>query len=148
VGARGAGSVVYVVENPALLAEAAARGWTGPPLVCSSGRPTVAVVTLLRQLGGAGAALAQHADFDWAGVAITTWLAERAGTTPWCMSADAYLAAAAGGRAHLPLSGRAVPTPWDPRLAGAMERAGVAVHEEELRADLLERMSARSPPTG
>ena len=28
-----AGGVAYVVENPALLSEAASQGWTGPPLV-------------------------------------------------------------------------------------------------------------------
>ena len=44
-------AVAHVVENPSLLAEAVGRRWAGPPLVCSSGRPTMAVVTLLRQLG-------------------------------------------------------------------------------------------------
>src|SRR5690606_18264116 len=29
-----------VFENPSLIAEAAAQGWDGPPLICSSGRPT------------------------------------------------------------------------------------------------------------
>jgi uncharacterized protein (TIGR02679 family) len=78
-------SCVYVFENPSVIAEAARRRWSGPPLICSSGRPTVAVVTLLRQLGGAGATLYQHADLDPTGLAITDWLRERAGTTPWQM---------------------------------------------------------------
>jgi hypothetical protein len=33
----GAGSDVFVFENPSILAEAAARGWAEPPLVCTSG---------------------------------------------------------------------------------------------------------------
>ena len=44
-----ASEVTYVVENPSLLSHAAAEMWTGAPIICSSGRPTVAVVTLIRQ---------------------------------------------------------------------------------------------------
>ena len=129
---------VYVVENPALLAEAAHLRWTGPPLVCSSGRPTVAVVTLLRQLGQAGARLYQHADFDPAGVAITAWLTERAGTTPWRMNSEDYLAAVTSNREDgIAISGVIPDTPWDPRLCEAMKKEAVAVYEEELRGDLL-----------
>ncbi len=132
--------VVYVVENPSLVAEAARTGWAGPPLVCSSGRPTVAVVTLLRQLGAGGSQLFQHADFDPVGLAITAWLAEHAGTTPWRMSADDYEAAVAA-RPRPAAPPRAVPaTPWDPRLGGLMEDEGWVVYEEELRAMLLEAM--------
>ena len=44
-----AGTTAYVVENPSLVAEAARISWSGrPPLICSAGRPTVAVVTMLR----------------------------------------------------------------------------------------------------
>jgi uncharacterized protein (TIGR02679 family) len=78
-------SSAFVFENPSVIAEAAREHWSGPPLICSSGRPTVAVVTLLRQLGAGGATLYQHADLDPAGLAITDWLRERAGTTPWQM---------------------------------------------------------------
>ncbi|HVM01514.1 MAG TPA: TIGR02679 family protein [Acidimicrobiales bacterium] len=132
-----ADAVAYVVENPSLVAEAARTGWTGrPPLVCSSGRPTVAVVTLLRQLGAAGAELRQHADFDAAGLSITAWLAERAGTTPWRMTAADYAAppGAPGPPGALP------PTPWDPALQRAMSDAGAPVYEEQLRGALLDAM--------
>jgi uncharacterized protein (TIGR02679 family) len=127
-----------VVENPSLLAEAAPR-WCGPPLVCSSGRPTVAVVVLLRQLGAAGAPLYQHADFDPAGLAITAWLAARAGTMPWHMTAGDYLAAVRTGGATF---GAVPETPWDPGLAVAMTARGVAVYEEDVRQDLLEAARA------
>lgn len=94
-------SFAHVVENPSVVVDAASRGWDGPVLVCSSGRPSVAVVTLLRQLGASGATLAQHADFDAAGLAITSWLAERAGTTPWRMGVRDYEDAVAGERERL-----------------------------------------------
>jgi uncharacterized protein (TIGR02679 family) len=81
---------IYAVENPSLIAEASS-GWTGPPLVCTSGRPTVAAVTLLRQLASDGAVIYQHADFDPTGLAITGWLAQRAGSVPWRMTATDYL---------------------------------------------------------
>jgi len=132
----------YVVENPSLVAEAARTGWSGPPLVCSSGRPTVAVVTLLRQLAAAGARCFQHADFDATGIAITTWLAERAGTTPWRMTTDAYRAALVTERPRVPLAGPIPPTPWDPALVDTMGAEGVAVYEEEVRGDLLSAMTA------
>jgi uncharacterized protein (TIGR02679 family) len=135
-----AGSTVYVVENPSLLAAAAESGPDGPVVVCSSGRPTVAVVTLLRQLGSGGAALHQHADFDAAGLSITAWLAERAGTVPWRMNAVDYLAATASPRRRVPIAGTVPDTAWDPPLRAEMAAAGVAVYEEELRTSLVRAM--------
>jgi uncharacterized protein (TIGR02679 family) len=137
-----AGAVAFVVENPTLLSEAAVRKWAGPALVCSSGRPSIAAVTLLRQLAAAGATLAQHADFDGGGLSITAWLADRAGTTPWRMGADDYLAALAVPRERVPLAGRLPPSPWDPGLREAMATGAVAVHEEEIRTALLSAMAA------
>ena len=98
----------------------------------------MAVVTALRQLGAAGAALRQHADFDPAGLGITAWLAARAGTIPWRMSADDYRAAARPD--GTPLTGRVPPTPWDPTLGEAMSAAGVVAYEEDVRARLLDAM--------
>ena len=131
------GACAFVFENPSLIAEAAARRWSGPPLVCSSGRPTVAVVTLLRQLGAAGATLYQHADFDPAGLAITSWLAERAGTTPWRMAATDYVVAA-GSAPTGTLVGSPPAAPWDPTLPEQLARRNVAVFEEALRQSLLD----------
>lgn len=141
-----ADSTAYVVENPSLIADAAARGWLGPPLICSSGRPSVATVSLLRRLGSEGAQLRQHADFDHAGLGITAWMADRAGTIPWRMSAADY----AGGATRLRSAHRhsaVIPaTPWDPTLQLEMSRCGVAVYEEEIRDELLAAILA-SPRT-
>lgn len=127
----------YVIENPALIATAAARRWNGPPIVCSSGRPSVAVVTLLRQLGPP---VYQHADFDVAGVEITAWLSEHAGTIPWRMTSSIYLAVAPARRDRPPLRAVVRETPWDPRLAEAMNQEGAAVFEEEIANVLLDEM--------
>jgi uncharacterized protein (TIGR02679 family) len=78
---------VYVFENPSMLAEAASQSWAGPPLVCTSGWPNVAVLTLLRQLAGCGCRLRLHADWDRAGRAIVRLLSERVGGQPWQMPA-------------------------------------------------------------
>jgi uncharacterized protein (TIGR02679 family) len=140
------GQPVFVVENPSILAEAAAHLAAPPVVVCSSGRPTVAVLALLRRLGGEGATVHQHADFDAGGLAITAWLTERAGTQPWRMGADDYEAAVASAPpSTVTLPDRLPPTPWDPALRTAMVRHCVAVYEEAIRADLVQGLSA-SPP--
>jgi uncharacterized protein (TIGR02679 family) len=130
----------YVVENPSLLSHAAAEGWTGPPIICSSGRPSIAAVTLIRQLGAEGSTCRQHADFDAAGLDITAWLSERAGTIPWLMTAYAYRTATTVKRQRVPLDSLVPDTPWDPDLAPVMIATGVAVYEEELRLTLLDAM--------
>ena len=133
----------YVVENPAIVAAAANQSWDGPPIICSSGRPSIAVVSLLRQLGAHGAALHQHADFDAAGLSITAWLSSRAGTTPWLMTANAYRTAIGMQRDRPQLGGVLPATPWDPELADAMGKHGHAVYEEELTEYLLAEAQAK-----
>jgi uncharacterized protein (TIGR02679 family) len=130
----------FVVENPAIVAAAANQAWEGPPIVCSSGRPSIAVVSLVRQLGAHGATLHQHADFDVAGLSITAWLSSRAGTKPWHMTADAYRTAIATQRDRPSLGGVIPATPWDPALAAVMEHHGHTVYEEELTDQLLGAM--------
>lgn len=131
----------YVVENPSLVA-AAGREWTGPPIICSSGRPTLAVVMLVRQLASAGATVRQHADFDSAGLAITEWLARRAGTQPWRMAAADYLAAADSMPVVRRLDHPVPATPWDPSLQPAIAERQVAVYEEALHHELIRDMCA------
>jgi hypothetical protein len=104
-------------------------------------------VTLLRQLSAGGGRLRQHADFDGAGVAITSWLTERAGTSPWLMDTEEYERAVRRSPEMVRLSGRVPPTPWHPALSGAMVDAGVAVYEEQLRDGLLDAITAAAGAT-
>ncbi|HEX3795212.1 MAG TPA: TIGR02679 family protein [Acidimicrobiales bacterium] len=136
-----ASEVTYVVENPSVLSHAASEKWMGSPIISSSGRPTIAVVTLIRQLGAGGATCRQHADFDTSGLGITAWMAERAGTIPWLMTTEAYGRAIAVERQRVPLESAVGDTPWEPSLGPAMRAAGVAVYEEELRLTLLDAMA-------
>ena len=140
-------AVVFVVENPSLLVFAAAERWVGPPLVCSAGRPTIAVVTLLRQLGATGATLHQHADFDPSGLAISSWLRDRTGTVPWRMASTDYVAALPRIAERMQFDGPVPPTPWDAQLSEAMRRERLPVYEEDLRADLLNELRHTSPST-
>jgi hypothetical protein len=105
----------------------------------------VAVVTLLRQLASGGARLRQHADFDLAGLGITAWLADRAGTVPWRMTAADYATATTRLRTPLPLGAEVPPTGLDPARQVEMSRHRVAVYEEEVRDDLLAAMVGAEP---
>jgi uncharacterized protein (TIGR02679 family) len=136
-----AGSEVFVLENPSLIAEAL-RADIRSPLVCSSGRPTVATVTLLRQLGAQGASLYQHADFDPAGLSITAWLAARAGTVPWHMNSYDYLDALPVTTAEPTITGPVPATSWDASLRAAVDRLRVPVYEEQIREALFRAMEA------
>lgn len=128
--------VAYLFENPSLLAEVAGAS-PEAPVLCSSGRPSLAVVLLVRRLVAGGTEVRQHADFDPSGIAITRWLGDRAGTVPCRMGSADYRAAVEAGGPTTELVGVVGDTPWDPDLARAMNAAGRAVHEEALRAELL-----------
>lgn len=131
---------VYVVENPSLVAEASSSR-SGPPLVCTSGRPSIAVVTLIRQLTAGGAVSYQHADFDPTGLAITAWLADRAGTVPWKMTGADYLNSLPASAPEF--SGTPPATPWDPSLCEVMSEHRRALYEEQIRTHLFQAMSDR-----
>lgn len=129
-----AGRQVYVCENTAVVAAAAAElGPACPPLVCVEGQPSSAGQALLASLAGVGAALAYHGDFDWAGLRIGNLLVEQLGARPWRFTAADYRAAPGGP----PLSGSPVEAAWDVALAGTLRDRGVAVHEEQVLDDLL-----------
>lgn len=128
---------VFVCENPAVVLAAAER--LGPacrPLVCVEGQPGSAAWALL---GGAGARVRYHGDFDWPGVRIAADVLARTGGRPWRFDAAAYADAPRG----IPLVGDPVATPWDPALAARMVERGTAVHEEAGIDGLLRDLHAR-----
>lgn len=124
---------VLVCENPRVLEAVAERHGGRLAVVCTSGRPALVVLDVLRAL--AGADLRYHGDFDWPGVAIANRLVDDVGVRPWRMGAADYLAALRGPR--LPLQGVPVEPVWDTELGAAMRHHGVAVHEEAVLDGLL-----------
>lgn len=130
--------VLWVVENPAVLAMASARfGADCPPLLTTSGWPNSAVMLLLRQ---AKAAIRYHGDFDGEGLRIAAHVLARTGATPWRMSTEDYLAAVRPGR---PDPGRISDAPWDAALSDAMREQQVTVSEEHVADVLLSDMTSR-----
>lgn len=131
-----AGTVVFVVENPAIMQVALDRfGAAVSPLVCVSGRLHVAARTLLRSLAETGAELRYHGDFDPAGIGIAADVIDSFGARPWRMGEADYSAALGPGPSIDPV---AVPeTPWDEDLCQSMRREAIAVYEEAVLDDLL-----------
>lgn len=129
-------AVMYVCENPAVVAAAAdAYGAHCPPLVCLQGQPSAAALTLLRRTAEQGASLRYHGDFDWGGLRIAAALLGRVPWTPWRYTAADYRAAARDSA--VPLAGVPAASPWDPSLAEALVEHGVRVEEEAVLDTLL-----------
>jgi uncharacterized protein (TIGR02679 family) len=123
---------VWVFENPSIIALALARfGPRCPPIVCTSGWPSSAVVLLLQGLAAAGCRLRYHGDFDGEGIRIAANVASRTGATPWRMDSADYLAAL-GPAPRGPAVGRVTDAPWDVALADHMREHGVTVSEERV----------------
>ncbi|MFI1972862.1 TIGR02679 family protein [Streptomyces cinnamoneus] len=130
--------VVYVCENPTVLATAAdTHGPACPPLVCLQGQPSAAALTLLRHLHTRGSQLRYHGDFDWGGIRIATALLQRVPWRPWRYTAAEYRTAATAAPLAPPLTGKPVDAPWDPELRPALTGLGVRVEEETVLDDLL-----------
>jgi uncharacterized protein (TIGR02679 family) len=137
-----AGGLVWVCENPIVLASAADElGAASPPLVCVNGQPSAAVWRLLDLLAADGARMKYHGDFDWGGVRIGNALRERIGWQPWRFDADAYAAAEVTGGE---LTGRPVDAAWDPGLRPALERRGARVEEELVLPVLIDDLRAHT----
>ena len=143
------GALVYVRENPTVVAEAANRlspkcaplkcaPEVRAPLVRVSGHPAAAATVLLRQLASAGAALRYHGDFDWPGIiianAVMSRFGARFGARPWRFDAPSYREAAA--RDGPRLRGKPVPATWDPDLKTSMQHVAIKVEEERVLATM------------
>ncbi len=141
------GQVVYVCENPNLLAIAADQlGPNCAPLVCTDGMPAAAQGRLLTQLARAGAHLSYHGDFDWPGLSIGNHVMQAHGARPWRFGASDYLAALSATRplGHL-LKGREVTASWDAALTSAMRAHRLGIAEEGVAASLMPDLASRVP---
>ncbi|MGP4047680.1 TIGR02679 family protein [Streptomyces sp. 2A115] len=131
-------AVVYVCENPTVLATAAdIHGPACPALVCLQGQPSAAALTLLRHLYTRGATLRYHGDFDWGGLRIADALLRRVPWQPWRYTAADYRTAAAAAPLAPPLTGPPANAAWDPDLSPALTELGVRVEEETVLDTLL-----------
>lgn len=133
-----AGQRVLVCENPRTLEAVAESGASaaGLGVVCTMGRANLVVGEMLGRLVRSGAVLRYHGDFDWPGVALANACLKDFGAQPWLMSADDYFR----GHGTQPLAGQSVDADWDPELGPAMSTRGVAVHEEAVLGQVLERL--------
>ena len=143
-----AGTVVYVCENPSVVAAAADRhGANVRPLVCVEGVPTTAALRLLGGLSASGAELRFHVDFDWGGVRIGNVLLEHLPTAlPWRLGVEDYERALADKPSALELAGSPIDARWDAGLRAAMSRRAFAVLEEQVLGSLIADLAAASPP--
>jgi uncharacterized protein (TIGR02679 family) len=81
---RLAGEVLFVCENPSIVAAAAgALGSHCPPLLCTAGWPNTAVAAVLDAAEAADMEILAHADGDSAGAAIAARVLQRRGARPW-----------------------------------------------------------------
>ena len=137
---------IYICENPTVVSAAAeALGERCAPLVCTDGRPVVAVSCLIEHAAQQGCTLRYHGDFDWPGVDMATEAIRRHHAEPWRLSAADYCRAVAAGAGTKTLKGRPADTPWDPELGTAMSEAGLMVEEEAVVDELLEDLVTGAP---
>ena len=81
---RPTGKVLFVCENPSIVAAAAGTlGARCPSLLCTAGWPNNAVAAILDAAEVSGMEILVHADGDEAGAAIATRVLTRASARPW-----------------------------------------------------------------
>lgn len=137
---------IYVCENPTVVSAAAeALGERCAPLVCTDGRPVVAVTCLLEHAAEQGCTLRYHGDFDWPGIELATDALRRHHAEPWRLGATDYRRALSAGTGTKTLTGCPASTPWSPDLCTAMSEAGLMVEEEAVVNELLEDLAAGAP---
>jgi uncharacterized protein (TIGR02679 family) len=143
-----AGHVVYVCENPNLLAIVADR--LGPrcrPMVCTDGMPAAAQDRLLSQLAQAGAHLLYHGDFDWPGLRIGNHMMREYGAQPWHFATADYVAAVQiSPRPGRRLDGAEALASWDAELTCAMRDYQLAIAEEGVAEVLMRDLDTSCNP--
>jgi uncharacterized protein (TIGR02679 family) len=138
------GTVVFVCENPSVVAAAADRlGSRARSLLCTEGQPKTSLRLVLSRLRQAGARLAYHGDFDWPGIQIANGIIQRFGAAPWLIGATDYERAVDLVSTGATLTGPPVVPIWDAALGEVMRLRRRAVHEEAVIDDLVADLADR-----
>lgn len=143
------GQRVYMVENPAVFSTIldACTTTSLPPIICGSGQPSVAALTLLDQLVQAGCVIHYSGDFDVKGLEIATRLAQRYKQhfQPWCYDSETYLVVSNGKTMFSnQLSGlKRIDIPWDKQLVDRMKERKLFVYQESF----IEKLVGSIQPT-
>ena len=136
------GETVWAVENPSVVHAALQRfGDRCPPLLCTSGWPSVAATAAIRQLTDEATTVRYHGDIDAAGLTIAAWLADKTGAVPWRLTTGDYLACVPD---DAPDPGDVPHVPWDADLADTVRTRGRAQLEEAVVTRLLDDLAATS----
>lgn len=140
---------VYVVENPTVLS-AVLDAWEEPgcpPLVCTSGQPSVAALWLLDELVAGGAKIYYSGDFDGKGleIGVGLWKRYQEAFVPWLFDARAYENAAAGTGLSEKQRKKidSLSVPWDPQLTQKILKRGCIVFQEVLVEDMIKYLMER-----
>lgn len=134
--------MIRVVENPSVMSAAVRRfGRSCPPIVCTSGWPVTASVTLLQELAELPETeLRYSGDIDPEGLAIAAWLAARIRLRPWRMDLETYARAVDAGSVEGecgPVRLTDPPT-WLAELVAEVNRRRLSVCQEHLIERLLD----------
>jgi uncharacterized protein (TIGR02679 family) len=140
---------VFVVENPTVFS-AILDAWNHPgcpPLICTSGQPSVAALRLMDELTATGVRLCYSGDFDGKGLemGVGLYFRYREAFEPWFFDASAYEEAAAG----IPLSQKqrkrlgSLKVPWDSQLGEKMLERGYVVYQEVLVEEMVKDLQRR-----
>ena len=134
-------SQVYVCENPSIMATIInhpiylAHYLSLPPLVCTSGQPSAAAITLLDRLTSQGTHIHYSGDLDAGGIQIAASLYKRYSPhfSPWGMSSS-LVSLEKGVTLSSDEVGRLskLHAPWDKGLVPALLDHGVKVYQESL----------------
>lgn len=137
------GQIVYMIENPAVFSAIldACNLSSIPPIICGSGQPSVASLTLLDQLAQAGCVIYYSGDFDIKGLEIAIRLAQRYKNhfQPWCFDSETYLGVQKGKTVDsTQLSSlRRLVVPWDKKLVDTIVERKLFIYQESFLEKLI-----------
>lgn len=127
---------IYMMENPAIFSTIldTCPPAALPPIICGSGQPSVAALTLLDQLVQADCVIHYSGDFDLKGLEIAVRLAQRyqENFQAWCYDRATYLGVTKGTPIIFSQlnSLKRLDIPWDKQLISIMIERKLYIYQE------------------